>query len=159
MCKPTPAVSIDLVNMTPAPTYGCAHTGQSLLILCTFTSQLESSSVVALLGAVAVGVFGAALEERMTDLRVPAEVRRKLEQEVPKLAEAEAPPQVQGAQRQVLERALDESFVRSFQFAMLTAAGLALVGAWCAGLTIESPRDRRHGPPNGTLGRTKDGGR
>lgn len=68
-----------------------------------------------------------------------------LEEEVPKLADAEVPPQVQGAERQVLERALDESFVWSFRVAMLTAAGLALVGALCAGLTIESPRDQRHG--------------
>jgi EmrB/QacA subfamily drug resistance transporter len=122
-------------------------------------SRIAGMLAVALLGAVAVGVFGAALEERMTDLRVPAEVRRELEQEVPELAEAEVPPQVQGAQLQVLEQALDDSFVRSFRVAMLTAAGLTLVGALCAGLTIESPRDRRHGPPNGTSGRTKDGGR
>jgi hypothetical protein len=45
----------------------------------------------------------------------------------------------------VVERALDESFVWSFRVAMLTAAGLALVGAMCASLTIESPRDQRHG--------------
>jgi anti-sigma factor RsiW len=64
---------------------------------------------------------------------------------VPKLAQAEVPAQVQGAQRRVLEQALDESFVRSFRVAMLTAAGLALVGALCAGLMIEGPRDRRHG--------------
>jgi MFS family permease len=51
-------------------------------------SRIAGMLAVALLGAIAVGVFGAALEERMTDLRVPAEVRRELELEVPKLAEA-----------------------------------------------------------------------
>jgi EmrB/QacA subfamily drug resistance transporter len=108
-------------------------------------SRIAGMLAVALLGAVAVGVYGATLKERMTDLRVPAEVRRELEQEVPKLAEAEVPPQIQGARRQVLEQALNESFVRSFRVAMLTAAGLTLVGALCAGLTIESARARRHG--------------
>lgn len=39
-------------------------------------SRIAGMLAVALLGAVAVGVFGVALEERMTEMRVPPEVRR-----------------------------------------------------------------------------------
>jgi hypothetical protein len=40
----------------------------------------------------------------------------------------------------MLEKALDESFVRSFRVAMLVAAGLALTSALCAGLMINPER-------------------
>ena len=43
--------------------------------------------------------------------------------QVPKLAEAQVPSQVQGEQWLVLKRALEESFVRSFRLAMLVSAG------------------------------------
>jgi hypothetical protein len=44
----------------------------------------------------------------------------------------------------MLEKVLDESFVRSFRVAMLVAAGLALASAQCAFLMI-SPQ--RRNPP------------
>jgi hypothetical protein len=44
----------------------------------------------------------------------------------------------------MLEKALDESFVRSFRVAMLVAAGVALASALCAALMI-SPQ--RRNPP------------
>lgn len=59
-----------------------------------------------------------------------------MQDEVPKLAEAKVPAQIDGRQRQTLERALDESFVQSFRVTMLVAASLALLSALCAGFTI-----------------------
>jgi hypothetical protein len=50
--------------------------------------------------------------------------------------EAKVPPQIEGEQRRVLEKVLDESFVRTFRAPMLVAAGLALTSALCAGLMI-----------------------
>jgi hypothetical protein len=47
----------------------------------------------------------------------------------------------------MLEKVLDESFVRSFRVAMLVAAGLALTSALCAGLMIR-PQCKK---PPGTL--------
>jgi hypothetical protein len=55
---------------------------------------------------------------------------------VPKLAEAQVPPQIGGAGREALERALDDAFVRSFRITMLIATALALLSALCAALTI-----------------------
>jgi len=95
---------------------------------------------VALLGAVAVGVFGAALDERLAALQVSPDVRRFLHAQVPRLAEAQMPPGVGGAEGERLARALAEAFVSSFRVMILTAAGLALVSALCAWLTIGGER-------------------
>lgn len=99
-------------------------------------SRIAGLLAVAMLGAIAVGVFGRSLDNRMDDLQVPADLRHALSAEVPKLADAEVPPQVEGDLRRRLEQALNEAFVASFRVAMLTAAGLALLGALCAALTI-----------------------
>jgi hypothetical protein len=64
-----------------------------------------------------------------------------LNAEVPKFAEAKVPPQIEGEQRRMLEKVLDESFVRSFRVAMLVAAGLALTSALCASLMIGAQRE------------------
>ena len=99
-------------------------------------SRVAGTLAVALLGAVAVDVFGAALQERLAQLDIPPAVRSALDAEVPRLAEAEPPPQVDGADRQALALALDQSFVSSFRVVMLAAASLALLAALCARLTI-----------------------
>lgn len=109
--------------------------------------SLAGMLAVALLGTVSVSVFGAALDARLAEMRVPAEVRQALQAEAPKLAEAAVPPQVDAAARQALEDVLYEAFLRSFRVAMLTAAGLALASALCAILTIRD--DPRDGKPRG----------
>lgn len=100
------------------------------------TARIAGMLAVALLGAVAVGVFRAGLDERLDDLQVSSQIRQAMQDEVPKLAEAKVPAQIDGKQRQTLERALDESFVQSFRVTMLVAASLALLSALCAGFTI-----------------------
>jgi EmrB/QacA subfamily drug resistance transporter len=110
-------------------------------------SRVAGMFAVALLGAVAVGVFGASLNAHLTELHVPREIRRTLESEVPKLAEATVPPEIRGEERRALDQALDESFVRSFRVVMLIAAGLALASALCAGLTIRPSRSKKTGHP------------
>jgi ABC-type Fe3+ transport system permease subunit len=97
---------------------------------------------VALLGAVAVGVFRGALDRRLEHLQMPAAIRQDLQSEVQKLAEASPPPQADSASRQTLRRALDEAFVSSFRVTTLIAALAALLSAACAWLTIEQPPAR-----------------
>jgi EmrB/QacA subfamily drug resistance transporter len=106
-------------------------------------SRIAGMLAVALLGTLAVGAFGSALETRLTALPVTPEIRRALKAEVAKLAEAQVPSQVRGEQRLVLEQALNESFVQSFRFVMLISASLALLAALCAGLTTGSPAPKR----------------
>lgn len=102
------------------------------------TARIAGMLAVALLGAVAVSVFRTQLDDRLGELQVPAQIRQALREEAPKLAEAQVPPQIDGEQRQVLQRALDESFVRSFRVTSLVAASLALLSALCALLTIDA---------------------
>jgi hypothetical protein len=109
-------------------------------------SRIAGMLAVALLGAIAAGVFATALDARLADLQVPDELRHALEAEVPKLAEATVPSGITGETRAMLERALDEAFVHSFRIVMLVSAALALASALCAALTIggsQKPRHRR----------------
>jgi hypothetical protein len=103
-------------------------------------SRIAGMLAVALLGAFAVGTFGFALDARLTELQVASDIRLALNAEVPKLAEAQVPSQVQGEQRLVLKRALQECFVRSFRLAMLVSACGALASALCAWLTTAPAR-------------------
>jgi EmrB/QacA subfamily drug resistance transporter len=102
------------------------------------TARVAGMLAVALLGAIAVGVFRVALDERLTQLQASPEIRHALLDQATKLAEAEVPPQVQDAHRQELQRALQESFVQSFRITMLVAASLALLSALCAALMIDA---------------------
>lgn len=99
------------------------------------TARVAGLLAVALLGSVAVGVFGSALDQRLDRLHAAPEVRSALHAEVPKLAAATVPKGI--AEHQVLERALHESFVRSFRVVSLVAAVLAALSAAVAWLTID----------------------
>lgn len=101
-------------------------------------ARIAGMLAVALFGAMAVGVFGTALDARMDRLGVAPELRRAMEAQIPRLAEATVPPGVGGETRQALETAAAEAFLRAFRVVMLTAAGLSLASALIAGLTIAS---------------------
>jgi EmrB/QacA subfamily drug resistance transporter len=106
------------------------------------TARIAAMLAVALLGAVAVGVFRSALDQRLERLHTPAAIRQALQSGVQKLAEASPPPQADSANRQTLQRALDEAFVSSFRVTTLIAALAALLSAACAWLTIKLPPAR-----------------
>jgi hypothetical protein len=101
------------------------------------TARVAGTLAVALLGSIAVGAFARALDERLDRLQVRPEVRSALQAEVPKLAEAMVPQNVAPADRPRLQRALHESFVRSFRIVSLIAAVLAMLCAAIAWLTID----------------------
>ena len=101
------------------------------------TARIAGLLAVALLGAVAVGTFRAALDVRLDRLHVAPGIRQALQPEVQKLAEAQVPPGVDDVTRQALRAALDESFVHSFRVATLIAAAAALLSATCAWLMID----------------------
>jgi EmrB/QacA subfamily drug resistance transporter len=101
------------------------------------TARVAGLLAVALLGSIAVGVFGSALDQRLDRLQASPEVRSALQAEVPKLAEAMVPKGIARAERDVLQQALHESFVRSFRVVSLVAAALAALSAVVAWLTID----------------------
>jgi MFS family permease len=105
-------------------------------------ARIAGLLAVAALGALAVGVFGHALEARLEILELPSQLREAMLAQAPRLADARVPDAVQDGLRVQLQQAMDDSFVTSFRIAMLVAAALALAGAWCAAGTIASTRAR-----------------
>ena len=100
-------------------------------------SRTASLLAIAVLGIVAVGVFNAQLDRRLDALQVPAHIRHQLDAERAKLAAAQAPAGPDAQLRSALERAIDDSFVTSFQWLMAIAAGLALLSAGSVWWMIE----------------------
>jgi len=98
-------------------------------------SRIAGMLAVAMLGTLAVGLFGPALEARLDGLRVSPEVRTALTAQVPRLVEAKVPPGVDEATRRLLEQAVADAFVHTFRLIMLLCAALALASALCAALT------------------------
>lgn len=99
-------------------------------------ARLGGMLAVALLGALAVGVFGAAMRARLATLPVSPAVRAALDGQASRLAEARVPPGVGDAMERTLARMLDLAFLTSFRAVMLIAAALALASACCAWLTL-----------------------
>jgi EmrB/QacA subfamily drug resistance transporter len=99
-------------------------------------ARIAGLMAVALLGAVAVGLFTGILEHRLAELSLPPELRRAMLAQAPRLAEAEPPTIAGEALRPLMAQALRGAFVASFRVIMLIAAGLALLASLCAHLSI-----------------------
>jgi len=66
-------------------------------------------------------------------------VREQVLREESKLAAIQLPQGIEGAQREALREAIGDSFVAGFRWVMGIGAGLAVLSALCALLTI-APR-------------------
>ena len=100
-------------------------------------ARIAGVLAVALLGAIAVGVFTSSLEARIDALRIAPEVRAAIIAQAPALAEARVPEQLQGFARHAVQFAYDAAFLHGFRVVMLVACALALASALCAAGTIE----------------------
>ncbi len=110
-------------------------------------ARIAGLLAVALLGSMAVGIFGAALEPRLDRMSLSPALRLDVEAQIPRLSEAHAPSGADEATRAELEAAFNDAFLKAFRAVMLTASGLALASALCAALTVRpqgksSDRDR-----------------
>jgi EmrB/QacA subfamily drug resistance transporter len=101
------------------------------------TARVAGLLAVALLGAIAVGMFRNTLDHRLIDAHASTEVRSALQAEASKLAGAHVPGVADERERQALTRVVHESFVHSFRAVMLIAAGLTLLASLCAMLTLQ----------------------
>lgn len=102
------------------------------------TARIAGMLAVAVLGMIAVGVFGDALDQRLEQMSFSNETRELVRAEIPKLAEAEAPRSIDGPQRNELQQVFKESFVHSFRIVSLITAALALASATCGWLMIRN---------------------
>jgi MFS family permease len=108
-------------------------------------SRISGLLAVALLGAVAVKAFGTALAMHMAGLDLSPDVRLMMQEQATRLTEVQVPAGLAEDQQRALTAARNESFVLSFRIVMLVCAGVALLGAFCAALTIHAPVPRKCG--------------
>jgi EmrB/QacA subfamily drug resistance transporter len=101
------------------------------------TARVAGLLAVALLGSIAVGIFGTTVNDHLQRTSLSPEISQALREEVPKLAEAQAPAHVQGVERQQLETLLKISFLHSFRVIVLICAGVALLSTFIAAVMIK----------------------
>jgi hypothetical protein len=99
-------------------------------------ARIAGMLAIAAFGALAVGVFGHAVDLALQSVQLTPDLRAAVAAEIPRLAEAAVPPGIEGTLQQTVATALALSFLRAFRVAMLVAAGLAAASALCAALTI-----------------------
>jgi EmrB/QacA subfamily drug resistance transporter len=99
-------------------------------------ARIAGMLAVALFGALAVGIFGQAVDGALAPLRLAPDLRAAVVAQIPRLAEAAVPAGIEGALKQAVTNAFALSFLLAFRVAMLVAAALALASAVCAALTI-----------------------
>jgi len=87
---------------------------------------------IAALGIVMLQVFNHALDRRLAEWNVPASVSRSLQVERTKLADIALPDDQDPAMRQLIRRAVEESFVSGFRVVMIIGTALSLAGAGTA---------------------------
>jgi MFS family permease len=109
-------------------------------------ARIAGMLAVALFGAVAVAIFGQALDMSLAPLHLAPDLRAAVDAEIPRLAEAAVPAAIAGSARQVVETALNLAFLQAFRVVLLSAAGLAVASAVCAALTI--PKTAHEGKPS-----------
>lgn len=73
--------------------------------------------------------FNHALDQRLSDWKLPASAWQSLQTQRSKLAAAAVPEELDALTQQRIVRAIDESFVRAFRFVMATGATLAVASA------------------------------
>jgi EmrB/QacA subfamily drug resistance transporter len=102
-------------------------------------SRIAGLLAVAVLGALAFGLFEPALAERLAGLDLPEESRAAILERSRALASLELPADLDGETAAAAQAAIDQSFVLGFRAVMLTAAAAAALSAAFAALMIGRP--------------------
>jgi EmrB/QacA subfamily drug resistance transporter len=92
---------------------------------------------VAIIGVVALALYGGALERRLAAAAVPADVARVLVSERRSLADTTIPEWVAPTERASLAAVVSDAFLAGFRGSVLLCAALVFVGAAIAAATIE----------------------
>jgi EmrB/QacA subfamily drug resistance transporter len=105
------------------------------------TARIAGLLAIAVLGAVALGVFGDQLDRHLVEVDAPAEAKQEVMDTRHSLAAARIPSGVDAATQEALRRAVHDSFLGSFRWVMGIAATLAFVSALIAARTITDPSE------------------
>jgi EmrB/QacA subfamily drug resistance transporter len=101
-------------------------------------SESAGLLAVAVFGLAMSHAFGAQLERRLQRSDLPTEIREEIRGQQSKLAAIEIPPRAGATQRQEMKQAIGASFIDGFRLVMGLGAGLALLSAVCAWITLEA---------------------
>ncbi len=99
-------------------------------------ASVASLLMIAVLGTVALGVLNESLDQRLADARLSSDVKVVVDRARGGFVIPTLPPQLTQPERQLATAIITDSFVESIRLVMLIAAGLSLVGALSAALTI-----------------------
>jgi len=95
---------------------------------------------IAVFGIMMLHVFNRELDRHLTEAKFPPVVSESVRAQSTKLAAIAIPEDQDPATRQLVRRAIDESFVSGFKFVMFNGGSLAVAGAMAALLLIGAPR-------------------
>src|SRR5437762_7705268 len=95
---------------------------------------------IAVLGIVMLHAFDHALDQRLSDRKLPLSAWQSLQAQRSKLAAVALPEELDALTQQVIGRAIDESFVHAFRWIMGIGATLAVVSAITALVFIGTER-------------------
>ena len=98
-------------------------------------SRTAGSLAIAVLGLIMLQTFNRCLDQRLSQLAVPVEIREAVNSQRIKLAAAEIPSAAE-PMRAAIKQAIDECFVCGFRRVMLVGCGLALASSLMAWLII-----------------------
>ena len=99
---------------------------------------------VAVLGIVMLHVFNGRLDQRFAESKLPASASPSLQSQRTKLAAIAIPADSDQATRELIRRAIDESFVSGFRTIMAIGAALAVASALTASTLIGATPRRQH---------------
>ena len=113
-------------------------------------ARTASLVAIAVLGVVMIHVFKTNLDHKLSIANLPASVAQSLQTQSIKLAAVDIPQNLNAETRQMIRRAIDESFVSGFRWVMVI--GVALAGAsavtalfWIGGTTNAGSRFKAAG--------------
>jgi len=114
-------------------------------------ARIAGLLAVAVLGTLAVAVFGSRLEGRLASLDLPVEIRREILDNSAQIAAVPIPDQLDAMQHEAVRTAIAEAFVGAFRLVMMISAGLAVLAAASGAMTVHRPigaaaLQRRLGP-------------
>jgi EmrB/QacA subfamily drug resistance transporter len=92
-------------------------------------ARTASLIAIAVFGVVMLHVFKTGLHHRLSGANLPAPIAQSLQTQSIKLAAIDVPQNLNAETRQVIRRAIDESFVSGFRWVMVIGAALAAASA------------------------------
>jgi MFS family permease len=109
-------------------------------------SRVAALLAIAILGIVMLNIFNRSLDQHLSKAQAPATTKRLLDDQRINLAAATIPKEIAPPMREMLHKAIDESFVHGFRTVMSIGAGLAVASGIASLLFISGRAKPRHDP-------------